>query len=65
MTDYERSRIIALQNEGLGYKKIAKELDLSVNTVKTFCRRRTAAQTDGKKRCLQYRSIRINVISIN
>lgn len=53
MTDYERSRIIALQNEGFGYKRIAKELELSVNTVKTFCRRRIAAQTDGRKRCLQ------------
>ena len=53
MTDHERSMIITLQSKGYGYKKIAKELDLSVNTVKTFCRRRTASLTDGKPRCLQ------------
>ena len=57
MTDYERSRIVALQSEGYGYKRIAKELDLSVNTVKTFCRRRTAAKSDGKVRCLYCGSI--------
>lgn len=57
MTDYERSRIVALQSEGYGYKRIAKELDLSVNTVKTFCRRRTAAKSYGKVRCLYCRSV--------
>lgn len=53
MTDHERSMIVALQQRGLGYKKIASELGLSVNTVKTFCRRRSAAVADGKSRCLQ------------
>lgn len=53
MTDYERSRIITLQNAGFGYKRIAKELDMSVNTVKTFCRRRLVTPMDGQKRCLQ------------
>ena len=57
MTDYERSGIVALQSEGYGYKRIAKELNLSVNTVKTFCRRRTAAKSDGKVRCLYCKSV--------
>ncbi|MBQ9167689.1 MAG: helix-turn-helix domain-containing protein [Oscillospiraceae bacterium] len=57
MTDYERNKIVALQSEGYGYKKIAKELDLSVNTVKTFCRRRTAIKSDGKVRCLYCGSV--------
>ena len=51
MTDLERSRIIALQNEGLGYKKIARELNLSPNTVKAFFRRRAAAQECERYRC--------------
>ena len=33
MTDYERSRIVALQSEGYGYKRIAKELDLAVEEI--------------------------------
>ncbi len=39
MTDQERTQIIQLQNEGLGYKRIAAELNLPVNGVKSFCRR--------------------------
>lgn len=53
MTDHERSMIVNLQNKGLGYKKIAKELGMSVNTVKTFCRRRSTDKDDHKNRCLQ------------
>lgn len=39
MTDGERSRIIALQYKGYGYKRIAAETGLSQNTVKSFCAR--------------------------
>lgn len=33
----EKSRIIEFRQEGLGYKRIASELNISVNTVKSFC----------------------------
>lgn len=39
MTDGERSRIIALQYKGYGYKRIATETGLALNTVKSFCAR--------------------------
>lgn len=39
MTDGERSRIIALQYKGYGYKRIAAETGLALNTVKSFCAR--------------------------
>ena len=39
MTDGERSRIIALQYKGYGYKRTAAETGLSLNTVKSFCAR--------------------------
>ena len=39
MTQIQRERILELQDAGLGYKKIAAELGISVNTVKSFCRR--------------------------
>ena len=39
MTDGERSRIIALQYKGYGYKRIAAETGLAQNTVKSFCAR--------------------------
>ena len=39
MTDYEKQQIAALKTKGLGYMRIAKELGLNVNTVKSFCRR--------------------------
>ena len=34
MTQIQRERILELQDAGLGYKKIAAELGISVNTVK-------------------------------
>ncbi len=39
MTDQERNQIILLQQQGLGYKRIATQLNLPVNGVKSFCRR--------------------------
>lgn len=39
MTDYERSEIDRLRNSGMGYKAIAKELNISVNSIKTYCKR--------------------------
>ncbi len=39
MTDNERKEVEKLRRVGLGYKKIASILDISINTVKSFCRR--------------------------
>ena len=40
MTDEQRQKITNLRSAGNGYKKISKLLDLSENTVKSFCQRR-------------------------
>ena len=39
MNDTEEKRLISLRKQGLGYKKIAQAIGVSVNTVKTYCRR--------------------------
>lgn len=39
MTNEQKLRIAAYRKAGIGYKQIAKELDLSANTVKSYCRR--------------------------
>jgi len=39
MTDGQRQQIIRLRKEGCGYTAIAKELDISRDTVRSFCRR--------------------------
>lgn len=39
MTDLQKRKINILRNNGLGYKKIAAELGVSENTVKSYCRK--------------------------
>ncbi len=39
MTKEEKQRVEALRRQGTGYGAIAWELGLSVNTVKSYCRR--------------------------
>ncbi len=39
MTDTQKEHINRMRADGLGYLKIARILSLSVNTVKTYCRR--------------------------
>ncbi len=39
MNDLQRKTIEKLRNKGAGYKAIAQKLGLSVNTVKSHCRR--------------------------
>lgn len=39
MTDAQKIQIENLREAGLGYKKIAEQMELSENTVKTYCRR--------------------------
>ena len=38
MTDGQRQQIIQLRKEGCGYTVIAKELDISRDTIRSFCR---------------------------
>lgn len=38
MNKETKEKITQLRSEGLGYKKIAKELDLNLSSVKSFCR---------------------------
>lgn len=39
MTTDEKRMLTAYRQQGLGYKKIAQLMGLSVNTVKTYCKR--------------------------
>ncbi len=39
MTEQQKKQIIVLRKQFFGYKAIAEKLNLSVNTVKSFCRR--------------------------
>ena len=39
MTTIEKEKIRYLRGEGLGYKAIASRLDLTVDTVKSYCKR--------------------------
>ena len=39
MTDSQKAQIIKLRSDGNGYGKIAQTLGISLNTVKSFCRR--------------------------
>lgn len=40
MTENQKTQIADMRGEGYGYTKIAQMLGLSVNTVKSFCRRK-------------------------
>jgi hypothetical protein len=61
MTDTQRAQIKELRLAGYGYKKIAQALSLSVNTVKSYCRKNNLAgvmagkpsSADGKTYCKQ------------
>ncbi|MFI3253682.1 MAG: RNA polymerase subunit sigma-70 [Eubacteriales bacterium] len=39
MTDFEKKEVQRLRAEGLGYTKVAQTLNISENTVKSYCRR--------------------------
>lgn len=51
MTELQKQQIQRLRCEGNGYKKIAQMLDLSENTVKSFCKRNNAISAEFT--CLQ------------
>lgn len=44
MTNEEIKKIKQLQMQGYGYKSIAIEVDLPVNTIKSYCRRHPVSQ---------------------
>ena len=39
MTEEQKQQIISLREQGLGYMKVAQQTGISLNTVKSFCRR--------------------------
>ena len=43
MDAIQKEQIKVLRQEGLGYKRVAKELNISVDTVKSFCRNNNLA----------------------
>ena len=45
MTNEQRERITTMRQGGIGYIKIAQELGLSENTVKSYCRRQKSVVT--------------------
>lgn len=46
MTDKQKNEIIALRKEGLGYMRISKKLNMSINTVKSYCQRHHLAKPE-------------------
>lgn len=48
MNEREKYQIKALRNQGLGYIKIAQRVGLSVNTVKSFCKRNSLEKVKPK-----------------
>ena len=63
MTTQQKSRIAYLRSIGTSYGDIATELELSINTIKSHCRRHTATQAENicaqcHKRLIQKSGIR-------
>lgn len=48
MTDYEKNKIISLKENGNSANSISKELNISLNTVKSFLRRNKNLTDNGK-----------------
>ena len=53
MTDNQKTQIQRLRQEGYGYVKIAQELNLPKNTIKSFCRRNPVEVIETKNICKQ------------
>lgn len=53
MKDKQKQQIIALRRDGAGYGSIANQLGLSINTVKSFCRRHSLAAPPTDSLCEQ------------
>ena len=48
MTKEQKEKIIRFRRQGLGYADIGRELDISKETVKSFCRRNGLMVSDSK-----------------
>ena len=46
MTEDQKHQILSLRKQGYGYTKIARELGVSENTVKSYCRRNSLAKVE-------------------
>ena len=46
MTEEQKQRILSMRKQGFGYVKIAQELDISRNTVKSYCRRNSITKPE-------------------
>jgi endogenous inhibitor of DNA gyrase (YacG/DUF329 family) len=53
MMDKQKQQIIALRRNGAGYGTIASQLGVSINTVKSFCRRHSLAAPPTDHLCEQ------------
>lgn len=53
MTENEKKRVSELRSAGLGYTAISKQLSISVNTVKSYCRRNSLPSLKATKTCEQ------------
>lgn len=49
MIENQRIQIVKLRAAGYGYKRIAQRLGISLNTVKSFCRRRSLSKDIASK----------------
>ena len=49
MTNKQKEKISVLRQAGTSYKEIAEQLDLSVNTVKSYCQRHELQTYEGQK----------------
>ena len=48
MTKEQKEKIIRFRRQGLGYADIGRELDISKETVESFCRRNGLMVSDSK-----------------
>ncbi len=51
MTDTQKSTIDEMRKSGLGYKAIAKEMQLSRDTVRSYCIRNRTANSEAEYAC--------------
>lgn len=49
MNELQKQQIIELRNQGISYSKIADALGISINTIKSFCRRNNLGGHIGKE----------------
>ncbi|BAK46681.1 hypothetical protein CXIVA_07140 [Clostridium sp. SY8519] len=54
MTENQKSKIRTLRRKGYGYGRIAKELEIPLNTVKSYCRRNADEIAEKPKPAVEY-----------